>query len=217
MNLVTFTLKKLSEFDISQIRLNDYLTNVELSKLSKYKKQKDAAAFCIGRILTRTTLANLLNMRPKDIPLEIGEHGKPFCPLKNSPQFSISHCDSLVGLAFSKMPIGIDIELKNQAFKAEWSDQILNEFEDLSIQNMAESDRENERIKLFTVKEAYLKMLGVGFLVDPKNITLLKHSEKIWEAHYPQLMEGKILLNAPESEWIIAISIVKSNAWKNDD
>lgn len=211
-NLIKVKLQKLSTFNIDDIQIDDYLVEHELARFASYKQRKDALAFCVGRILTRTTLGQLLGIKPKDIPIGISEHGKPFCTLKNAPHFSISHCTNLVGLAWSKSPIGLDIESKNQVFKAEWGEALINTIEARAIQNIPELDRGSERLKLLTLKEAYLKMLGTGFMIDPKKIELISDSTEIWEANYPLLTQGKLLLHLNSPEWIMAIATPKKNS-----
>lgn len=211
MNAVKVQFQELSNLNIDNIQINQYLADDELTTLSRYHQKKDALAFCVGRVLIRTTLSQILGVKPKEIPLEMSEHGKPFCTLKNAPQFSLSHCESLLGLAWSKTPIGLDIETKNQAFNAEWGELVISEMEERAIQSLPESEQAGERIKRFTLKEAYLKMLGTGFMTDPKKIQLISHNTEIWEAHSPQHMQGKLLLHSQSPDWIIAIAIPNEN------
>lgn len=214
INSVNVKFQELNDFDIADIKIDDYLIGDEPSKFISYRQKKDAVTFFAGRKLIRTTLAKLLGINPKEVPIEISDHGKPFCPLKNAPQFSISHCENLLGLAWSKTPIGMDIESTNQAFAAEWGDAVINKLEEFAIQSMPEADRSCERIKLFTLKEAYLKMLGTGFMVDPKKVELVNNDPGIWEVQYPNLAEGKVALHTHSSSWIIAVAIPKQVSCK---
>ena len=93
------------------------------------------------------------------------EHGKPY--LEHGPFFNISHSGKIVVLAVSKNEIGIDTEIRDEV-----NDRIIRrcftddeaEFSALSTENY---------LKVWTAKEAVLKLLGTGFSYSPKNFSVL--------------------------------------------
>ena len=93
------------------------------------------------------------------------EHGAPY--LQDGPCFSISHCKQGIAVAVSDLPIGIDIEglrtgdeaLVRKTMNQEGQSQIA-----------MSQNPEVEFIRLWTRKEAYVKMLGTGIISDMHGI-----------------------------------------------
>ncbi len=77
---------------------------------------KNAGRVTLSKIqhkLGRRLLAHLLDKKYNIVDEILVENGKPH--LKNNPiYFSISHSKFLVGIAFDKLPIGLDIEYKRK-------------------------------------------------------------------------------------------------------
>lgn len=92
------------------------------------------------------------------------EHGKPY--LENGPYFSISHCKHAIAVAVSEIPIGIDIEHIRTA-KPELVAYTMNEEEQNEI--WAAESPDIAFTRLWTQKEAVLKMQGTGIISDIKN------------------------------------------------
>ena len=89
------------------------------------------------------------------------EYGAPF--IKDGPYFSISHCKSGIAVAVSNQPIGIDIETV-RTFKLNLVKKTMNPLEQEVIQSDAQPDWAFTR--LWTQKEALLKMKGTGIIGD---------------------------------------------------
>ena len=97
------------------------------------------------------------------------EHGAP--RLEQGPCFSISHCKHAVAVAISEKPVGIDIEHIRTA-KPELVARTMNEQEQNVIWSAPSPDVAFTR--LWTQKEAVLKMQGTGILsIDGMKNTLV--------------------------------------------
>src|SRR5260370_6821493 len=53
------------------------LTDDELERAGKYRKEADRNRFVLGRIVLRTLLAEKLRCQPKDVPIVISKHRRP--------------------------------------------------------------------------------------------------------------------------------------------
>ena len=109
------------------------------------------------------------------------EHGAP--RLEHGPYFSISHCKHAIAVAISEKPIGIDIE-HIRAAKPELVERTMNEQEQNEIWTAASPDIAFTR--LWTQKEAVLKMQGTGILsIDGMKNTLvaLEHVDLQTKVH----------------------------------
>ena len=89
------------------------------------------------------------------------EYGAP--SIKNGPYFSISHCKSGIAVAVSNQPIGIDIEAV-RPLKVDLVKKTMNPLEQEAILSASQPDWAFTR--LWTRKEAFLKMKGTGIISD---------------------------------------------------
>ncbi len=104
-----------------------------------------------------------------DEPLEFEymEHGKPL--LANHPEihFSLSHCRTAVACAVDSKPIGIDVESRGR-YKETVARHVLSDEEMATV--LDAEDRDCEFLKLWTCKEAVLKLTGEGVGGDMKDV-----------------------------------------------
>lgn len=151
---------------LSEILIPDELI---FSERLKGEGQKETWLSC--RASLRLILATILNVNPKFIELKKGKCGKLYIANSNL-FFNVSHSKNafLIGLS-NKGRIGIDIE-------------ILTGFEDLpSLVNFAFSKEEakychygespNLFTKVWTLKEAFLKAVGVGLVDNLSDISVM--------------------------------------------
>ena len=103
------------------------------------------------------------------------EYGAPY--LENGPYFSISHCKRGIAVAVSETPIGIDIEAI-RPFNEGLMRKTMNSEEQTHI--LSSLNPEIEFIRLWTRKEAYVKMQGTGIIADMHDI-LCDVSDVSWE------------------------------------
>ena len=113
-----------------------------------------------------------------------GEHGKPFiihnaqCTIHNeaAPFFSLSHCREAVCCVIDHHPCGIDIESANRKISDSVIRYSMNEGEQTLIHESNDSQR--TFLRLWTQKEALLKLLGTGIRDNMRDI-LSDHSYSI--------------------------------------
>ena len=93
--------------------------------------------------------------------------GKPYLPDYPSIQFSISHAGGIICCAFHDQPIGIDTELPGY-FPKVLVNKMLTAEEKSLLQREAKTDplRNEWFYRLYTLKEAYVKMSGTGLDTD---------------------------------------------------
>jgi 4'-phosphopantetheinyl transferase len=113
-----------------------------------------------AELVVRYNAAKLLKLNNHDIIINIGENGKPFIENYTLFHFSISYSDTAFVVALSSEAVGVDIE----KMKILPPKQMYHFFTS-SEMDYLNSDKD-EYIKrfyeLWTKKEAYTKMLGIG-------------------------------------------------------
>ena len=105
---------------------------------------------------------------------EYGEHGKPSIVGHPDIHFNISHCKEAVLCVTSPRPVGVDVE-SVRTFKDSLVEYTMNPQEIAQIKQAARPDV--EFIRLWTMKEAVLKLTGEGISKDLK--TVLTGQEQI--------------------------------------
>ncbi len=88
-------------------------------------------------------------------------HGQP--QLEAGPCFSISHCRHAIAVAVSDCPVGIDVE-SIRPLRPELVAKTMNTAEQTLIATSSQPDRTFTR--LWTRKEALLKLRGTGIIAD---------------------------------------------------
>ena len=89
------------------------------------------------------------------------DYGAPY--IEDGPYFSISHCKTGIAVAVSENPIGIDIEVIRK-LNPNLMRKTMSQIEQQYITSSATPDV--EFIRLWTQKEALLKLQGTGIISD---------------------------------------------------
>lgn len=127
-------------------------------RILRQGKKQDADNMLIGEILMRLAVKKAFGIDAEN-HLAVTEHGKPFLKGCENVHFNISHSGSYVVCAVARTPVGVDIQ-KIGEYKRTVAERVFNEPELLQIE--ASEDKASEFTKLWTEKEAVLKMLGTG-------------------------------------------------------
>lgn len=141
-----------------------YLSHYEPCPLNqKYKTEHQLGLSLLSRGLSELYH---LSVRPDELPGQLKNlpGGKPYLARHPEIGFNISHCDMLVGCAFSSSAIGFDIE-RTGPFNPHILRKVLTaEEKDFLDQYRADSVQyEAYFYRLWTLKESCIKQSGLGF------------------------------------------------------
>ena len=131
--------------------------------------------FVTARGYLRTILGRYLNTEPASIEFEYNERWKPGLPAESNPKgimFNISHSRSLALCAVGiKGEVGIDVEYVRRVTRPE---KILERFfspgEREYFHSRPDILKDRSFMSLWTIKEAYSKAVGTGFLSGLKGL-----------------------------------------------
>ncbi len=120
---------------------------------SERKKARSARDELLKRVLEENSGRSF-----DEIEIKKGEHGKPYAD--TDFYYNLSHTRGLVVIAISDNEVGIDCEYIRPA-----NLRIMDKFFSPDEKNavLSSDDPYNEIIKYWTLKESYIKLLGVGF------------------------------------------------------
>ena len=139
-------------------QLFSYLSADEEGRYSSYKRPSDAELFL---------LALLLGLKPPEVSIVTGPHGKPSCP--GGPEFNVSHSGDLVLIAVHPTcAVGVDVEASPGP--ADWesiSCRVLPADVCQAVHALPRQCQPLAFLQAWCHLEAQLKMAGTGFQAAP--------------------------------------------------
>lgn len=134
--------------------------------------------FVRGRALLKRLLADRLGIQPRSVLLP--DRTAAFEPARSSDHsdelhFSVSHSSENTVIALSDhSPVGIDIELRRDIDNLPaLFEQICSAQEYEQVSSCPALQNSQHFLRLWTLKEAYLKGLAVGLMRDPRTFSVL--------------------------------------------
>ena len=154
-----YIIKNITYFNQNDIKhFYEKIPKLKKDKIAKYKNYETKARSIIGEMILKELLSKR-NISYRDLDYYVNNYGKPY--LKNMDLFfNISHSFDYVIAAISDKEIGIDVEKIRKT-----PITIMNQFATKKEKEYILSSNNNieERIfKIYTLKEAYFKMLGIN-------------------------------------------------------
>ena len=146
-----YLISDINEFNDDEIK--SFVAHIKEPKLAKIRlmSEKRYKQSIIGEILLSRLLKSV-DIAYSDVEIEYNENGKPF--IVNYPMYyNISHDYDKVICAINDSPIGVDI-LKNRTLKKGFWSAFCCKEEIKYFKN-------HSLIELFTLKEAYIKCIGL--------------------------------------------------------
>jgi 4'-phosphopantetheinyl transferase len=131
--------------------------------------------FIASRASLRGLLGGYLHLAPSAVPIEFSKDGKPRL---GSPEidlkFNLSHSGDFLLMAFMNgSEVGADIERINiDAMDDGTVMRSLHREELIRFKSLEDKEKSKFFFERWTMKEAFLKMLGCGFAIDPDAINL---------------------------------------------
>ncbi len=158
-------------------------------QILRQRIKQNADNMLIGSILAKYAIKNEFGIPITKQIFGIGEHGKPY--LKNHPNihFNVSHSGQYVVCAVADVPVGVDVQ-KVSEFNIGVTERVCNKQELTQI--LTSTNKASEFIKLWTQKEAYVKMLGCGIgMCDLKSVPTEKAETTCIDNYYISICKEK--------------------------
>jgi 4'-phosphopantetheinyl transferase len=190
------------------------LTQAEVARRSAFRRPLDAHRFIQLRLAARLFAARELDLEARSLTIEQSpcpacnsdEHGPP--RLVSSGQmvpgsFSLSRSQHRGVVFFSDTPqSAIDIEhVRQEGVSAIAS--VLSGHERRSLRDLDEESRTESLYRLWTAKEAVLKALGVGLIIDPALVSVVTQSDNV--------LQVELLAEEYKSHWVVHSEILQEN------
>lgn len=162
----------------AESRLADHLavlSDLERARAARFRFAADRIRSVVARASLRRLLGSYLGLDPIDVSFAEGPHGKPLladerCTLS----FNTAHSGGLVVHVVSECSVvGIDVErIRFEPLGEAMLGEFLTRAEASRLRRMPLAAAHREAHRLWTHKEAYLKALGTGLSVNPRQVEL---------------------------------------------
>jgi len=157
------------------------LSESEIAQFSSFKNPRQRVQRIHARAALRHILSSYLNTHPARLAVHIGFYGKP---LVVGLHFNCSHAPSLTLIAVAAQPVGVDIEpVRSCADIDAIRHRFINEAESCDIAAMSPGPASIELLRLWVVKEACLKAIGVGLTADPRELCVRRAMSAAVDVH----------------------------------
>lgn len=156
---VTITYADLSKPFAEYKKYLPLVSSKRCERISRFNFEKDKIISLVTELLIRNEISQQLGISFSEIAFGYGEHGKPYILNDRNYCFSVSHSDNCIAFAGGMFPIGIDVERVSHR-----NMKIAKRFFTADECKTIEESNEPEETfyKIWTSKEAYVKMLGAG-------------------------------------------------------
>lgn len=149
------------------------LNESEQARYQRYKFDHSRWAFALGRWISKTQLAELLERDVSRMEFGYMESGKPFLVDSDELFFNISHTDSAVVVAISNKAIGIDIELhKRRGDPWQKAQYFLNQSAAEHLKKLPLAQQELGFARYWTCMEARVKADGATLYAVKESFAL---------------------------------------------
>lgn len=162
--------------DIRSIGYTDYcylfskLSFARKNRVIKYSRYSDKIKCLLSEYLLRFAFFNTFYDEIDLNNIRLSKFGKP--TLDKSPNFffNISHSGNYVGIAYGEVDVGFDIQEK-----VTFSENIVTKcFKNKEFEQFGPYNKQEVFFKLWTIKESYVKLLGLGLNKQFRDITYIK-------------------------------------------
>ena len=143
-----------------------YISNQRREQALRFKHERGRRMCVLVYLLLKKALREEYGITENPL-FEYGKHGKP--QIVGHPEicFNLSHCREAVACAVSSRPVGIDVESVHR-YKEQLAIHTMN---DQELARIATAERSDVAfIRLWTMKEARLKLTGEGITTDLKTV-----------------------------------------------
>lgn len=142
-----------------------FMSPLEMERWQRFRHKQSQAMYLAGRFLLRSVLAQRLECRMANVPLQIADSGKPFLDRQTwTGSFNLAHSADylLLGIA-DTVQLGVDIECCTKPRDLDGIAAMIMHPDELAYFNrLSLPARTDYFFRLWVAKESLVKMLGKG-------------------------------------------------------
>jgi 4'-phosphopantetheinyl transferase len=146
------------------------LSTQERERADQFRFDRHRRRYVAGRGELRQLLGRYLGLSPREVAIDYGSDGKPFCTMEPHEWklcFNLSHSEEAAALAISSgFEVGIDVE-HMRPIEACVPLEVFSTQEQAEFAALPDQERQPVFFESWARKEACLKALGTGFMLPP--------------------------------------------------
>ena len=160
------------------------LSKEEIERMKKFAFDDDRLTYCISHGCLRICLSEFTNMSNEELKIEYHSNTKPHL-INSNLDFNISHSKNYFAFAVAEKSgsiIGVDIEKLNNLkdYKSIIRDFMHEEEKTYILDDLISNEEQISRFyEIWTRKEAFLKMLGAGIIMNLPDINVVPGEKTI--------------------------------------
>ncbi|MFX3648916.1 MAG: 4'-phosphopantetheinyl transferase superfamily protein [Paenibacillus sp.] len=162
---------------------NHFLSQVSAERraqASRFVRQADAYRSVLGEILTRVTLSKLTGLMPAELSFNRNSYGKPSLIHHSDVQFNVSHSGGWIALISGGTDeLGVDVE-KIAPIDMQIAERFFSPMESQFLAAEPVDRRLESFYRLWTLKESYIKAVGMGLSMPLDSFALLPNEREEW-------------------------------------
>jgi 4'-phosphopantetheinyl transferase len=193
------------------IALPEVLDGEERRRASRYRFEKDRRAFEVTRATLRLLAGQYTARNPSEIKFHAAEGGKLFLDPFDGLHFNVSHSAGQSVIGFARREVGVDVEADREA--PDYLDIAEHFFAQAEIQWLRAlapgAELQRGFLRLWTVKEAWLKATGQGLAIPLASVSVQLHENRDLHAQFPAGYEGRWTIQElpPENGFRAALAV----------
>ena len=158
------------------------LDTAKRDRVLRLSQREDRARSAVAHVLARKAIARRLRNGSAPAEVAVDRCGKPYLPSAPWLHVSLAHAGEWAVCATGSTPLGVDVE-SVRAMGEGTALHILSPNEVGELSACASADRQRRVCELWTVKESFVKALGIGWDLPPESLTvqILKDGEVVVE------------------------------------
>jgi 4'-phosphopantetheinyl transferase len=168
--------------DARRERAAQWLSAADRIRLARYRFQGDRDMFLVGRVMARALVGQALGVKPQDWEWREGPRGRPEIGDGTARvSFNIAHSAGLVVCAVSSDgTVGVDVEHRlRPPVDARMVRRYCAPGEVEDIERQGPATWQDQFLKYWTLKEAYLKARGLGIAVHLSDLSFTLGTDAI--------------------------------------
>ena len=164
LQMITLLSEKIWDFDLDAALKE--ISDQRREQALKFKYELGQRLCVLAYQLLKRGLAEVYGIRENPV-FEYNEHGKPMIVGHPEIFFNLSHCKEAAICVVSDQPVGVDVE-SVRSFNESLVRYTMNEAEVKEIESA--EDQAVAFIRLWTMKESALKLIGTGISNELKQV-----------------------------------------------
>ena len=185
------------------------LCATDRKKLSEMQSAVSREKFLFTRKMLYQVLSEETGIDQSALSIGTGHYGKPYLENLQKFDFSLSHCREFLAIATSfDEHVGIDIEDRPLRGQAPELAAVCSIDELRWLSTLPEVDF----LELWTKKEAFLKLNGVGLSIDPKEVEVTQGNSVLYSGVESLLYsQAEVLMHKSDQRYVLSVAYPLSN------